>query len=56
METLQLASGIDLARTKVPSPAMSLLKLSGAQKQVNQGLQIFLFSCGQAVPEGFVAG
>jgi hypothetical protein len=31
METLQLASGIDLARTKVPSPAMSLLKLSVGQ-------------------------
>jgi hypothetical protein len=31
IETLQLASGIDLARTKVPSPAMSLLKLSVGQ-------------------------
>ena len=28
VETLQLASGVDLARTKVASPAMSLLKLS----------------------------
>lgn len=28
IETLQLASGVDLARVKVPSPAMSLLKLS----------------------------
>ena len=31
VETLQLASGVDLARTKVPSPAMSLLKLSLGQ-------------------------
>ena len=31
METLQLASGVDLARTKVASPAMSLLKLSMGQ-------------------------
>ena len=31
METLQLASGVDLARTKVASPAMSLLKLSLGQ-------------------------
>jgi hypothetical protein len=28
IETLQLASGVDLARVKVASPAMSLLKLS----------------------------
>jgi len=31
METLQLASGVDLARTKVASPAMSLLRLSLGQ-------------------------
>ena len=31
IETLQLASGVDLARVKVPSPAMSLLKLSLGQ-------------------------
>jgi hypothetical protein len=31
METLQLASGVDLARVKVASPAMSLLKLSLGQ-------------------------
>jgi hypothetical protein len=31
METLQLASGVDLARTRVASPAMSLLKLSLGQ-------------------------
>ena len=31
METLQLASGVDLARIKVASPAMSLLKLSLGQ-------------------------
>ena len=31
LETLQLASGVDLARTKVASPAMSLLKLSLGQ-------------------------
>jgi hypothetical protein len=31
IETLQLASGVDLARIKVPSPAMSLLKLSLGQ-------------------------
>jgi len=31
IETLQLASGVDLARTKVASPAMSLLKLSLGQ-------------------------
>ena len=31
IETLQLASGVDLARVKVASPAMSLLKLSLGQ-------------------------
>lgn len=31
IETLQLASGVDLARTKVASPAMSLVKLSLGQ-------------------------
>ena len=31
IETLQLASGVNLARVKVPSPAMSLLKLSLGQ-------------------------
>ncbi len=31
LETLQLASGVDLARVKVASPAMSLLKLSLGQ-------------------------
>ena len=31
IETLQLASGVDLARVKVASPAMSMLKLSLGQ-------------------------
>lgn len=31
IQTLQLASGVDLARVKVASPAMSLIKLSLGQ-------------------------